>query len=70
MQRVVIIDATLPPAECAYCHQVKDLRPYGKDGARICFDCAMKPENKETTELMLQNVLDGKDNQPTQDQNN
>lgn len=27
-----------------------DLRPYGPGGSLICFDCAMKPENKAETE--------------------
>jgi hypothetical protein len=35
---------------CEYCGEVKELRPYGKDGANICFDCAMKPENREETD--------------------
>jgi hypothetical protein len=32
---------------CFYCEATdEDLRPYGPNGAWVCFDCAMKPENK------------------------
>jgi len=44
--------------KCKYCGKRKDLRPYGKNKALICFDCAMKPENKETTEQELGKLLD------------
>jgi len=30
---------------CEYCGKIDDLRPYGKDGANICYDCGMLPEN-------------------------
>lgn len=36
--------------KCEYCGQIDELRPYGKDGAMICFDCGMKPENIKQTE--------------------
>lgn len=32
------------PQECEYCGEVKELRPYGKNGANICFKCAMQDE--------------------------
>ena len=35
---------------CGECGAKKELRPYGEDGTHICFDCAMKPENKQRTE--------------------
>jgi len=35
-----------------------ELRPYGKGGAPICFDCAFKPENKEETDRQLDAALD------------
>jgi hypothetical protein len=38
------------PQGCDYCGKVAELRPYGKNGASICFDCGMKPRNKKTTE--------------------
>lgn len=28
----------------------KELRPYGPNMSWVCFDCAMKPENKKQTE--------------------
>lgn len=28
--------------ECTMCHQMKELRPAGENGARVCFDCAQK----------------------------
>lgn len=38
------------PDACEYCGKVAPLRPYGKDGARICFECGMK--NEPTTRAM------------------
>lgn len=29
---------------CEHCGEVKELRHYGKDGANICFKCAMQDE--------------------------
>lgn len=28
--------------QCDYCGKIAELRPYGKNNAVICFDCAMK----------------------------
>lgn len=33
-----------PDDECAFCHAFSELRPYGPNKERICFDCAMKDE--------------------------
>jgi len=60
-----MMDVTQNMAEsCAYCAKTHEpngslieLRPYGKDGAWICFDCGMKPDNKATTEQMFKSVL-------------
>lgn len=56
------------PDACAYClmtHEkgggIIELRPYGKDGAWICFDCGMKPENKETTDAAFATILSEND---------
>lgn len=47
---------------CEYCKtENADLRPYGLDGAWICYLCAMKPENKATTDKMFKANLDGSD---------
>lgn len=35
---------------CTCCGKVAETRPYGKDGADICFSCAMKNE-KQTREM-------------------
>ena len=55
---VVLIEEE-PDSRCEYCGAVDETRPYGKNGARICFDCAMKPENKETTEHNFAVLLRG-----------
>lgn len=39
----IIIEPTRP-AKCTDCGQIKELRPYGKGGAYICFECGMKDE--------------------------
>ena len=33
------------PQRCSACGVKKELRPYGKNGAYVCFDCAMKDEH-------------------------
>ena len=38
------------PQQCDYCGDIAELRPYGKNGAAICFKCAMVDE--KTTEEM------------------
>jgi hypothetical protein len=38
--------------KCEYCGKTAELRPYGKGGAKICFECGMKPENRKTTDMM------------------
>jgi hypothetical protein len=35
-----------------------ELRPYGPEGAPICFACAMKPENRDETDRQFDKVLD------------
>lgn len=32
------------PSRCEACGKNAELRPYGSNGERICFDCAMKDE--------------------------
>jgi len=29
---------------CEFCGKIDELRPYGPNGERICFDCGMKDE--------------------------
>ena len=48
--------------ECFHCKNTfstEDLRPYGPNGALICFDCGMEtPERKALASEMFQKVLD------------
>jgi hypothetical protein len=37
---------------CTQCGKFEELRPYGKDGAKICFACGMK--DKELTGKMFE----------------
>lgn len=46
----VIISET-KPAECSDCKEIKELRPYGKDGSWVCFACAMKDEETAIHEI-------------------
>lgn len=46
-----------PPAKCEECGKKAALRPYGKGGKRICYDCAMKDE--KGTEQRMGQVLFG-----------
>jgi len=40
---------------CEYCGAIAELRPYGIDGKKICFDCGMKnkKETNKNMELMI-----------------
>jgi hypothetical protein len=42
---------------CAFCGRLDELRPYGPNNERICFDCAMKDE--ETAARKFRERLDG-----------
>lgn len=48
------------PGYCCHCQTAaKELRPYGPNGALVCFDCAMAtPERKAAAERALQQTLD------------
>ena len=41
MSKRGIIEET-PPSICAFCLKLAELRPYGPEREKICFDCAMK----------------------------
>ena len=43
--------------KCEYCGKIDELRPYGKNGANICFDCGMK--NIEETNSNMGKILFG-----------
>jgi hypothetical protein len=34
------------PQQCDYCGKIDELRPYGKNGACICFTCGMLDEEE------------------------
>lgn len=42
---MVIIQATEPDV-CDRCGKIDELRPYGKDGEDVCFDCCTKEEKE------------------------
>jgi hypothetical protein len=70
MNKVIIIGAEVEHEPCEYCGKVDELRPYGKNGAKICYDCGMKPENVATTDEAFRKVLTGESELPTKEQSN
>jgi len=42
---------------CQRCAKIEELRPYGPNGERICFDCGML--DPETTEKMMGQYIFG-----------
>lgn len=68
--KTIIIGGEITPEPCEYCGNIDELRPYGKNGAKICFDCGMKDENIKETENTFDNILSGKSEAPTKDQSN
>lgn len=42
---------------CELCGKVDELRPYGPNGERICYECGMK--NRDATDKMMGKVLFG-----------
>jgi hypothetical protein len=70
MNKIVILGEESPDAKCDYCGKIDELRPYGKNGAKICYDCGMKPENKAQTEAAFLAVLNGDTEKPSKDQTN
>ena len=44
---------------CSICQKQEELRPYGKGGALVCFDCAMKDEDE--AKRQFSKVLQGSD---------
>jgi hypothetical protein len=45
-------------SECEYCGKKAELRPYGKNGANICYSCGMK--NEKETRANFNNITSGK----------
>ena len=65
-----MIGGEFTPEPCDYCGSVEELRPYGKNGAKICFSCGMKPENIDQTGEAFQKVLSGESELPKPEQSN
>lgn len=53
----MFVIAVEPHGKCELCGKIEELRPYGSNGERICFECGMK--NVEVTKKQFQKVLDG-----------
>jgi hypothetical protein len=49
---VVIIEVE-QPQQCDYCGAIGELRPYGRDGAKICFPCSRLPENVDVAKAAM-----------------
>lgn len=45
--------------ECAFCHTVADVRPYGPDRKDICAPCAALPQYADIVEVNLDKRLEG-----------
>lgn len=43
-----------PKRTCSDCGLKKELRPYGKDGALVCFHCAMEDEERVKVQMKKQ----------------
>ncbi|MBL4591220.1 MAG: hypothetical protein JKY96_04605 [Phycisphaerales bacterium] len=41
-----LIIAQTEPMACSACGKEKELRPYGKEGAWVCFTCTMEDEDE------------------------
>lgn len=55
-QRRQVIFEVEPDSECEFCHAVAELRPYGPNRERICYECGMKDEEATRT-VFLRDIL-------------
>lgn len=47
--------------KCSECGKMAECRPYGEDGADICFDCAMAtPESRRRAESHFERIVIGR----------
>lgn len=70
MNKIIIIGDEVTPEPCEYCGSNEELRPYGRNGAKICFACGMKPENLDMTNEAFLKVLCGESELPKPEQSN
>ena len=49
-----VIIAESEPMKCSECADISELRPYGKNGAWVCFTCGMKDEETAKTQFAAQ----------------
>ena len=49
----VIILSEEPEDICSSCKKKDELRPYGKGGARVCYECAMKDPVEATLQMEI-----------------
>lgn len=52
----IVVICPEPDAKCEFCGKEDELRPYGPNRERICFDCAMKDE-ATTKRIFSRDVL-------------
>lgn len=43
------------PAKCEFCGKIDELRPYGKNGENICYECGRK--DVHTTERKMKQFM-------------
>lgn len=48
------------PQQCDLCGVIAELRPYGPNGEKVCFECAMKDEAAAKAQF-IKHVLGGTD---------
>jgi hypothetical protein len=58
--KIVIIGEPVAHKKCSECGKVDELRPYGRGGAELCYDCAMKPINRNVVDKNMEKILKGR----------
>ena len=57
---IPVIEAE-PDFICFLCGKIGETRPYGPNGEELCFDCAMRPENRRNSDIQMKIKLFGLD---------
>ena len=55
IQDGVLIIKPEPPQQCDQCGKIAELRPYGKGGACICFECGNLDVETTTRNMLARN---------------